>query len=126
MAGVMTDLMAGLTNPCSELDSRALNYFLESMWRGDSDGWGCGRDYECVTITLRLLGITDRESIEKIAARKTHELLSEPRVWAAVTELAEALLKYKVIKGSVVKGIVKRNLFSDLALFVGLDMQVRY
>jgi len=121
MAGAMAALIATRNEPNNPLN---LNDFVKTTWgcrigasQGDSDN---------VTFRLKALGIANREPVEKVAARKTYELLSEPRVWAAVTELTEVLLKYKLVNGSVVKGIVKRNLFPNLALFAGLDMQARY
>jgi hypothetical protein len=105
--------------------TRVKDTFLEYTWK---KGWQCSGDRKCADGTYRARNVSraQRQAIEETAAGNTHALLSDKRVWAAVEAVKDALLVHKLLHGSAIRGIVKRNLFPKLKLFTGLDMTASY
>jgi hypothetical protein len=87
-----------------------------SVYDVDSEEDGTGHDEEIVSQIIKSMSLNDAEESQFLCDAWTlgEKLLADPKVWAAIEEVKEALLTYKTIPGDVVRAIVKKHHHPDL------------
>ena len=87
-----------------------------SVYDVDSEEDGTGHDEEIVSQIIKSMSLNDAEESQFLCDAWTlgEKLLADPKVWAAIEEVKEALLTYKTIPGDVVRAIVKKHVSSRL------------
>jgi hypothetical protein len=89
---------------------------VHSVYDLDAEEDGTGGDEDNISWVIKSMNLTDAEESQFLceAWALGVKLLADPKVWAAVEEVKDALLTYKTIPGGVVRAIVKKQYHPDL------------
>jgi len=89
---------------------------VHSVYDLDSEEDGTEGDEDIISQVIKSMYFTDAEESEFLCEAWTlgENLLADPKVWAAIEEVKEALLTFKTIPGDVVRAIVKGRYHPDL------------
>jgi hypothetical protein len=84
---------------------------VHSAYDLDYEDDGTGGDEENVEKFIKWMNLDDAEESQFLCEAYSlgEKLLNDPKIWAAIEEVKEALLTYKTIPGDVVRAIVKKE-----------------